>query len=134
MCLLLIIIRHIHKIVTDEQGGIQSRHENKIKSWSERQDRPISDTTYTVKLIGDVQRPPSYVMETLKLGPRNPVMTEFKANEVLCEMDLFLEYCEAKDVDDDMVNELNMLTYRYIKQAKQTKTPGQRGASNSSIE
>ena len=68
MSLLVPIIRHIHKIVTDEQGGIKNRHENKVKSWSERQDRPISDTTNTVKLIGDVQRPPSYVMETLKLA------------------------------------------------------------------
>ena len=62
-------------------------------------------------------------METLKLGPRNPVMTEFDEKDVLSEIDLFLEHCEKIAVPNDAINDINVQTYNYCNQAKTQLPP-----------
>ena len=91
------IIHHVQKCIRNESSVIRKRHEQKLQKWADRQDSPICKIENTIKLIGDVSKPPDYVIETLKYGPRHPVLTKFDEKDVLCEMDMFLEYCERYD-------------------------------------
>ena len=68
--------------------------------------------------MGNVTKPPDYVMETLKLGPRNPVLTQFDEKDVLCEVDLFLEHCEKKLVTNETINDINMETLNIASKPK----------------
>lgn len=117
------IVHHIHNTVMQEKEKIQARHKQKICKWSQRQDKPVCKVDGTVKLIGNIEKPPEYVIETLKFGPRNPIMTEFDQKALLAEMDIFLEYCETKSVENTAINDLNMHTHAYCKQASQMRPP-----------
>ena len=89
LALLSSIVLSIQKTIIEEQTKIQARHGDKISKWAKRQDKPLFDKeSSTVLLMGNVTKPPDYVMETLKLGPRNPVLTQFDEKDVLSEVDL----------------------------------------------
>ena len=95
--LLSSIIVSIQEVTTKERTTIQTRHKEKMSKWAQRQDKPLFDEkSTTVLLMGNVSKPPDYVMETLKLGPRNPVLTKFDDKDVLSEVDLVLEFFEKK--------------------------------------
>ena len=74
----------------------------------------------TVKIIGQVPPLPSFVYEVLRLGPRNPVLSNFDPKNILCELDLLLESLESKWIENksEVINDLNSLSHSYIKQAK----------------
>ena len=94
---------------------LMEKHEKKLKSLAVQQDRPLLVANNVLKLI-DVDIPvPQYVIDTLSLGPKNPVLDTFDKNMVLAEVDLLLEFCEPKDVSEDTKNEIETATGAYIK-------------------
>ena len=69
--------------------------------------------------VFDFDKPiPSFVKETLALGPRNPVMEKFNEKDVLTELDCFLKYCEKLYVPDHTLTDINVKTLHYIKTCK----------------
>ena len=49
----------------------------------QEQERPLFSVSNTVKLYELTKAPANYVIETLSLGPRNPVLDQFDSKEVL---------------------------------------------------
>ena len=92
--LLAHIARSVRESVEIVLNKINTKHDKKINSWSIEQDRPLGETDGTIKLIGDIEKPPAFVYETLKLGPRNPILSKFDDKDTLCELDMALEFCE----------------------------------------
>ena len=65
--------------------------------------------------------PPSYVMETLALGPKNAVLDKFNAHDTLAELYMLLNHCKANGVSDETITDINVKTLTYIKKCKQLK-------------
>ena len=101
----------------------QTKHEKKIHLLSQRQNRPLFNVENTVIFSDFAGHVPNYVKETLALGPRHPVMKKFNENEILVELDSFLNYCEKHFIPDNTVTEINIKTLNYIKQCKKQKIP-----------
>ena len=78
----------------------------------------MKNTVLTYEL--DVN-PPSYVMETLALGPKNAVLDKFNAHDTLAELDMLLNHCKANGVSDETITDINVKTLTYIKKCKQLK-------------
>ena len=65
--------------------------------------------------------PPSFVLDTLAMGPRNPVSDKFDPNDVLVELDRFMKHCEGKFIDKELLTDINVKTLNYIKKCKSLK-------------
>ena len=65
-------------------------HNQKLYNLSEEQEKPLFNVSNTVRLFELDKTPPTYVIETLSLGPRNPVIERFNPNDVLVELDRFI--------------------------------------------
>ena len=97
-------------------------HNQKLMKLSEEQERPLFNVQNTVVLCGLETSPPTYVMETLSLGPKNAVLDRFDPKEVLAEVDSLLYHCKTKNVSDEMITDINVKTLTYIKKCKQMKS------------
>ena len=58
--------------------------------------------------------PPKYVMDTLSLGSRNPVLGKI---DILAELDGLLKYCKDNNVNKD----INIKTLTYIRNCRKQK-------------
>ena len=66
--------------------------------------------------------PPAYVIDTLSLGPRSPVLNKCDSKEVLATIDGFLHHCKEKCiVPDDVMTDINIKTINYIKKCDKLK-------------
>ena len=61
------------------------------------------------------------MLETLSLGPKHAILDKLNPNDVLVEMDLFLNHCKKKSTPEEIINEINFKTMNYIKHCKQMK-------------
>ena len=98
-------------------------HDKKIKNLSLLQKKPLFNVKNTVRIVDVSINIPSYVLQTLALGPRNPVMTRFNEKDVLVELDGFLNYCNEHHLPDRTLTDINIKTLNYIKSCKKQKTP-----------
>ena len=101
---------------------VRANHNEKLLSLSEQQEKPLFNVKNTVKVLVENLSPPSYVLETLSLGPKNAILDKFNPNEVLAEIDLFLNDCKRKSVPEETINEINCKTLYYIKHCKKMKS------------
>ena len=62
-------------------------------------------------------------MDTLALGPNNPVLDIFNPKDALAEVDLLLHHCSANNVSDDIVSEINIATMKYVKSCSAQQPP-----------
>ena len=102
---------------------IQQTHRKKLCNLSEKQSRPLLSVENTVIFSEFAGNIPNYVRQTLALGPRHPIMSKFNENDVLVELDSFLNYCEKNFISDSTVTEINIKTLNYIKKCKKQKVP-----------
>ena len=65
---------------------------------------------------------PSFVMETLSLGPKSAVLDKFDHKEVLAEIDKLLYHCKENNVSDETITDINVKTLTYIKKCKKLKS------------
>ena len=77
----------------------------------------------TVKLFDIGIVPPKYVIDTLALGPKNPVLTKFDQKEILAEIDIVLSKLNERNVSNKVINDINVATLQYIKTCCKQKTP-----------
>ena len=103
--------------------SILLNHKHKIQNLSASQQKPLLNIQNTVKVVGFDKPVPKYVLETLTLGPRNPVLNKFNEKDVLCELDCFLNFCQKNLILDKTITDINVKTLHYIKQCRKQKTP-----------
>ena len=102
---------------------IQETHRKKLISLSEQQSRPLFSVENTVIFSEFTGTIPNYVRQTLALGPKHPIMSKFNQNDVLVELDSFLNYCEKNAIPDSTITEINIKTLNYINKCKKQKVP-----------
>ena len=61
---------------------------------------------------------PKYVLDTLGMGPKDPVLDHFDKKALLCEVDLLLEFGEKRVITEDQKNDIEASTVAYIKQCQ----------------
>ena len=59
-------------------------------------------------------RLPRYVLDTLALGPKNPVLDKFNEKEVSAEMDHLLNRLKSNGISNDVINDINVATPKNI--------------------
>ena len=89
---------------------------------SSEQERPLFNVNNTVICYKLDKNPPKYVMDTLSLGPRNPVLGKFDENDILAELDGLLKYCKDNNVNEDTITDINIKTLTYIKNCRKQKS------------
>ena len=97
-------------------------HNKKLLQLSERQGHPLFNVENTVVQCGLDRPPPSYVLETLSLGPKNAVLDRVEPKDILAELDGLLSYCKEKQVDSEIITDINIKILNYIKKAKKMKS------------
>ena len=117
------IVFNMHLTIHTTRAETKQRHSNKLQRLSSEQERPLFDVQNTVKLHNLDVTPPKYVMDTLALGPRSAVISQFSQQEVLAELDLMLSRCENENVPHEVVNDINIAVVKYIKQCNKQKVP-----------
>ena len=96
-------------------------HNKKLLKLSTAQEQPLFNVKNTVLTYELDVNPPSYVMETLALGPKNAVLDKFNPHDALAELDMLLNYCKANGVSDETITYINVKTLTYINKCKQLK-------------
>ena len=64
-----------------------------------------------------------YVLDTLSMGPKNPTLDRFNQKELLAEIDLFLNRLGKANVSNNILNDINVATLKYIKCFLSQRTP-----------
>ena len=104
--------------------NLRSKHNEKLSRLSKEQDKPLFNVENTVTCYGLDKTPPKYVLETLALGPRNPIMEKFDQNDVLAELDSLMEFCKNKKLNEEIITDINVKTLSLLKTAKNKKYQG----------
>ncbi|XP_057300985.1 uncharacterized protein LOC130635620 [Hydractinia symbiolongicarpus] len=60
-------------------------------------------------------------METLALGPRNPIIEKFNKNDVLTGLDDLIRFCKDKKINDELITDINVKTLAYVKKCNKQK-------------
>ena len=68
----------------------------------------------TVRLFELDIHPPKYVLDTLSVGPKNPILNKFNKKELLPEVDLLLNRLGKANVSNDVLNDINVATLKYV--------------------
>ena len=100
---------------------VKNTHNQKLHVLSEEQEKPLFSVSNTVRLFELNKVPPAYVLETLSLGPRNPVLESFDPKDVLVELDKFLKHCNKAYIPEETLTDINVKTFNYIKKCKKLK-------------
>ena len=117
------ILFHIRFSRKKLKSKITEIHNKKLQNLSRDQGKPLFKNENTVKWMNIDKPPPSYVIETLALGPRSAVLDNFNPKEILAEIDNMFRQCREKGVFmvNDMVTDINVKTLNYIKKCKKLK-------------
>ena len=117
------IIFHTRNSVNQTKHDVQNTHSKKLSALSKEQQRPLFDVHDTIKICDNDIKPPQYVIDTLALGPRNAVLDEFNQKETLAQIDALLYNCKKDKVADEIMNDINVATLKYIKSCSKQKCP-----------
>ena len=97
-------------------------HNSKLARLSEEQQRPLFRVGNTVNLHQLDSTPPQYVLDTLSLGPKNPVLDRFNPKHILAEIDILLAHCKRNNVSQKTMTDINLRTLNYIKKCSKLKS------------
>ena len=78
----------MHTSYRGKEKNVAATHTKKLENLSKEQGRPLFNLHDTVKLFELDIVPPKYVLNTLALVPKNPVLAKFDRKEMLAEIDL----------------------------------------------
>ena len=67
--------------------------------------------------------PPKNALDTLALGPKNPVLEKFDQNVMLAEIDLLLKRFKEQNASNEIVSDKNITTVNYIKKCSKESIP-----------
>ena len=66
---------------------------------------------------------PKYVLDTLVLGPKNPVLEKFDQKAMLAEIDLLLNHLQEQNVSNETISNINIATMNYNKKCLKQSIP-----------
>ena len=101
----------------------EATHTKKLENLSKEQERLLYNLHNTVKLFELDVFPPKYVLDTLVLGPKNPVLEKLGQKVMLAEIDLLLNRLQKQNVSNDVINDINIATISYIKKCSKQSIP-----------
>ena len=114
--------------LTKEMKIVRERHQKKLQMLATEQERPLRNLKNTVKIVGDVQEPPKFVMDILALGPKHPVRDKFNKLHFLADVDKLLVDLKGENVEAnvgrdeaDVQNEINAMATTYVRTMKTFK-------------
>ena len=116
------IVWHYRRKKLETYKEVTSKHNSKLINLSKQQERPLFSVSNTVKVLVPELSPPKYVMETLSMGPKHPVMDRFDSKDVLVELDNLLKECERRFLPEDFTTNINVKTLNYIKHCDKMKS------------
>ena len=102
---------------------MQKTQSQKLHNLSKEQQRPLFDVHDTVKFCELDIQPPRYVIDTLALGPKNAVLDSFDPKETLSQIDALLSRCKRGKILNDIMNDINVATFKYVKACSNQKSP-----------
>ena len=94
-----------------------------LENLSKEQGRPLFNLHDTVNLFEFDIVPPKYVLDTLALGPKNPVLEKFDRKTMLAETDLLLNQLQEQNVSNETISGINIATINYIKTCSKQSIP-----------
>ena len=109
-------VQNIHLEVT-------STHQKKLDNLSKQQERPLFNVHDTVRLFELDIHSPKYVLCTFSMGPKNPILDKFNQKELLAEIDLSLNRLGKASVSNDVLNDINLATWKYVKSCFSQRRP-----------
>ena len=109
-------VQNIHLEVT-------STHQKKLDNLSKQQERPLFNVHDTIRIFELDIRPPKYVLDTLSMRRKNPILDKFNQKELLAEIDLLLNQLGKANGSNDVLNDINVATLKYIKNCLSQRTP-----------
>ena len=103
--------------------NFETTHTKKLENLSKEQGRPLFNLRHTVKLFELDIAPPKHVLDTLALGPKNPVLEKFDRKTMLAETDLLLNQLQEQNVSNETISGINITTINYIKTCSKQSIP-----------
>ena len=99
--------------------NVEATHTKKLENLSKEQGRPLFNLHHTVKLFELDIVPPKHVLDTLALGPKNPVLEKSDWKAMLVEIDLLLNHLQEQNVSNETISDINIaaINYRCSKQS-----------------
>ena len=98
----------------------ERNHNKKLTNLSIQQDRPLLNVGETVMILDDL-KPPKYVIDVLSMGPKAPIFDHFDSKDILCELDNLIKECKNRSMSEELINEINIKTLKYINKNKKMK-------------
>ena len=117
------ILLHVRYAIANERAKVFGVHQRKLNMLSKEQSLPLRSLHYTVKGVDNDIHPPQYVMDTLALGHKNPVIDKFNPKYALAELDLLLHHCSENNISEDVTSEINIATMKYVKACSAQQPP-----------
>ena len=68
--------------------------------------------------------PPKYVLDTLALGPKSPVLEKLDQKVLLAKIDLLLNHLPEQNVSNERISDINIATINYIKKCPKQSISG----------
>ena len=87
----------------------------KIENLSKEQGRLLFNLHGTVKLFQLDIMPPKNLLDTLALGPKNPVLENLDQRVSLAETDVLLNHLQDQNVSTETYSDINIATMNYLK-------------------
>ena len=99
--------------------NVEATHTKKLENLSKEQGRPLFNLHHTAKLFELDIVPPKHVLDTLALGPKNPVLEKSDWKAMLVEIDLLLNHLQEQNVSNETISDINIaaINYRCSKQS-----------------
>ena len=116
------IVLYTRKKIKEFREIHKHKHEKKLTSLSLEQERPLFNIRNSVICLDLDVNPPSYVLQTLSLGPRNAILDKFNPKDVLTELDILIKHCKSHNISDEVITDINIKTLSYIKKCKKQQT------------
>ena len=103
--------------------NVEATHTKKLENLSKEQGRPLFNLHHTVKLFELDIVPPKHVLDTLALGPKNPVLEKSDWKAMLVEIDLLLNHLQEQNVSNETISNINIATMNYNKKCLKQSIP-----------
>ena len=68
--------------------------------------------------------PPKYVLDTLALRPKSPVLEKLDQKVLLAKIDLLLNHLPEQNVSNERISDINIATINYIKKCPKQSISG----------
>ena len=101
----------------------QHTYTKKIENLLKEQGRLLFNLHGTVKLFQLDIMPPKNLLDTLALGPKDPVLENLDQRVSLAETDVLLNHLQDQNVSTETYSDINIATMNYLKKCSKQSIP-----------